>query len=260
MPMLDVDGISLYYTVRGKGVPILFIHPPVITSVNFIYQLEELSKNFRVITFDIRGHGRSQHSNTPITYPLIVNDIKHLLDHLEVKKAFICGYSTGGSIALEFLLTYADRALGGIIISGMSEVSDKNLKSKVSLGMTLAKAGFVSVLAMSISWSNSNTQKLFKETFLEALKTNAKNIEQYFCYCLKYNCTNQLGNINLPILLVYGKKDKVFYNYAKLLHEKLPFNELKFIENAMHQIPTKSAFELNAMVKQFIYSHNEMNR
>lgn len=110
--MLDVDGSSLYYTVKGKGVPIVFIHPPVLTCVNFEYQIEELSKEFKVIAFDIRGHGRSQDSRQPITYPLIVEDIRRLLNHLEVKKACICGYSTGSSVALEFLLTFAESALG----------------------------------------------------------------------------------------------------------------------------------------------------
>ncbi|EOP73526.1 hypothetical protein KOW_00936 [Bacillus cereus VDM006] len=40
MPMLDVDGSSLYYIINGKGVPIVFIHPPVLTCVNFEYQIE----------------------------------------------------------------------------------------------------------------------------------------------------------------------------------------------------------------------------
>ena len=130
VPTLDVDGISLYYTVKGKGIPIVFIHPPVLTCVNFKYQVEELSREFQVITFDIRGHGRSQYSEQPLTYPLIARDIKQLLDHLKIKKAFICGYSTGGSIVLEYLLHSADRSLGGIVISGMSQVSTKYLKKK----------------------------------------------------------------------------------------------------------------------------------
>ncbi|WP_028403038.1 alpha/beta fold hydrolase [Ectobacillus panaciterrae] len=260
MPMLDVDGISLYYTVKGKGIPIVFIHPPVLTHVNFKYQIEELSQKFKVITFDIRGHGRSQYSRQPITYPLIVEDIRHLLDHLEINKAFICGYSTGGSIVLEFLATYADRSLGGIVISGMSEVKDRRLKNKISLGMALAKAGAVSVLALSISRSNSNTLELFIKMFKEARKGDARNIEQYYRYSLHYNCTSQLENIDLPILLVYGKEDQIFYHYAKLLHEKLPCNELKFIDNVKHQIPTKAKIDLNEMIKQFVYIHNEMNR
>jgi pimeloyl-ACP methyl ester carboxylesterase len=260
MPVLDVDGISLYYAVKGKGIPIVFIHPPVLTHVNFKYQIEELSQKFKVITFDIRGHGKSQYSRQPITYPLIVEDIRHLLDHLEINKAFICGYSAGGSIVLEFLLTYADRSLGGIVISGMSEVRHRHLKNKISLGMTLAKAGAVSVLALSVSWSNSNTRELFMKIFNAARKGDARNIEQYYRYSLHYNCTRHLGNIDLPILLVSGKEDKTFCYYAKLLHEKLPCSELQFIDHVQHQIPTKTAVDLNNLIKQFVYIHNGMNR
>lgn len=257
MPILNLDGISLYYKVKGKGVPIIFIHPPVLTSVNFKYQLEELSKKFQVITFDIRGHGRSEYSNNPITYQLIVKDIKHLLDYLEIEKAFICGYSTGGSVVLEFLITSSDRALGGVVIGGMAGVRDKTLKKKISLGVKLANAGAVKLLAWAISWSNSNTLELFKELFTEARKGDSKNIEQYYQYSLHYNCNNQLSKINLPILLVYGKKDKSFHYYAKQLHETLPLNELKIIENADHQIPTDAAKELNELIKQFVITQHQ---
>ena len=258
MPILNIDGSSLYYIVKGKGIPILFIHPPVLTCSNFEYQIEELSQNFKVIAFDIRGHGRSYYSTQPITYPLIVEDMKRLLDHLEVKKVFICGYSTASSVALEFLLTYPESALGGILIGGMSEVRDGYLKKKISLGVKLAKTGAVSLLALSISWGNSNTHKLFRKMFTEARKGTAKNMEQYYRYSLYYNCTNQLKKIQLPVLLVYGKKDKPFYDHAKLLHEELPCNELRFINNAKHQIPTKAAKDLNPMIKQFMFIHTKM--
>jgi pimeloyl-ACP methyl ester carboxylesterase len=252
MPMLDVDGSRLFYSVKGNGIPIVFIHPPVLTSVNFEYQIEELSRYFQVITFDIRGHGKSQYSNKPITYPLIVSDIKQLLHHLEVKKAFICGYSAGASIVLEFLLTSGDEALGGIVISGMSEINDGILRKRLSIAIKLAKAKAVSVLAWSISWSNANTKRLFIKMFKDAKDGDCRNIEQYYQYCLDYNCTNQLGNITLPVLLIYGEKDKSFYDDAKLLQMKLPCNELKFIENVDHRIPTKAAKELNKFLRQFI--------
>lgn len=106
---------------------IVFIHPPLVTSLIFIYQIEKLCKKFTIIIFDIRGHGRSQYSSQAVTYPLIVEDIRHLLNHFEIKKAFICGYSVGGSIVLEFLLN-SNMALGGNVISGMSEVKDWYLK------------------------------------------------------------------------------------------------------------------------------------
>ncbi|MBY6053790.1 alpha/beta fold hydrolase [Cytobacillus firmus] len=252
MPMINMNSASLYYTVKGSGTPIVFIHPPVLTSVNFKFQLEELSNKFQIITFDIRGHGKSPYSPEPITYPLIIEDIIRLLDHLNINKAFLCGYSTGGSIVLEFLLTFPERALGGISIGAMPDVNDDYLRKKISLGIKLSSKGAINLLAWSISWNNSNNIKLFKNMFSEAKKGDYRNIEQYYRYSLKYNCVNQLNEIKLPTLLVYGKKDKPFHSYARQLHEKLPQNELCFIENVDHRIPTKAAKELNRLIFQFV--------
>lgn len=253
--MLDVDGVSLFYSENGKGVPIIFIHPPLLTSANFTYQIDELSQSFRVITFDIRGHGRSQYSSKPTTYPLIVKDMICLMDHLGIEKAFICGYSTGGTILLEFMLSYGDRAIGGIVISGMSEVSDLYLRQRISLAIKLAKPKTLSFLALSITWGNSDTKATNKLLYDEAIKGDTRNIKQYYQYSLSYNCTDQLEKIEQPILLVYGKKDKSFHRYANQLHEKLPRNELKFLSKKKHQIPTKAAFELNQMITDFIHHH-----
>lgn len=257
MPMLDINGTSLFYTIRGSGTPIVFIHPPLLTSANFIYQLEELSRDYQVITFDIRGHGRSEYSKQPITYSLIVEDIISLLDYLGIKKAFICGYSTGGSIVLEFFLTKASRALGGIIISGMSEVKDQYLKLRISLAAKLAEANAIPFLSLAISFGNSNNMQVFKKMHKEALHGNAKNIQQYYRYSLQYNCTNKLQNIDLPVLLIYGTKDKAFHKYAQILHEKLPLNKLLFFEKERHQIPTKVANKLNEMISEFVYKVNK---
>jgi pimeloyl-ACP methyl ester carboxylesterase len=257
MPFIMVNDCKLYFTVQGQGTPIVFIHPPVLTHLNFEYQMKELSKYFMVVTFDIRGHGRSSFSKQPLTYPLIAQDIEQLLDHLKIQKAFICGYSTGGTIALEFLLSKADRAWGGIVISGMSEISDRFIKNKVLLAITLSRLKAISALALSTSWTNTNTKSSFWKLFKEERMGTAQNIEEYYRYSLSYNCTNNLEKIKSRILLIYGQKDKVFYRYAKLLHDKLPHSELKWIQQVKHQLPTKAAFEINGLIKQFINMHKE---
>lgn len=257
MPYIMVNGCSLYFTVQGQGTPLLFIHPPVLTHFNFEYQMKELPRYFQVITFDIRGHGKSSYSKQPLTYSLIAEDMKHILDHLKIQKAFICGYSTGGTIALEFLLSEADRASGGIVISGMSEVSDRSLRSKIVLAITLAKLKALSALAFSTAWTNTNTKSSFWKMFKEERKGTAQNIEEYYQSCLSYNCTNKLETIKSPILLTYGQKDQGFYRYAQLLHDKLPRSELIWIQHAKHQLPTMAALELNGLIKQFINTHTE---
>lgn len=67
-----------------------------------------------------------------------------------IEKALLCGYSTSVSVVLEFLLTCPERALGGILINGMSEVSDWMLRYKISLGCIFSKLGAVSTIAFPV--------------------------------------------------------------------------------------------------------------
>lgn len=255
MPYLIVDECKLFFTVKGQGTPIVFIHPPALTHLNFECQIEGLSKYFQVITFDIRGHGRSSFSKKPLTYPLIAEDIRHILDHLKIQKAFICGYSTGGTIVLEFLLSHPDRAYGGIVVSGMSEISDSNLKKRISLAITLVKFKALSVVALATSWTNTKSKSSFWKMLIEEHKGSSQNIVEYYRYSLFYSCTDKLERIKNPVLLVYGKEDDLFQHYGNLLHEKLANSELKLIPHAKHQIPTSNALELNDFIWKFIETH-----
>lgn len=256
MPQRTINGYSMHYTDNGAGTTVLFIHPPVLTSSNFQYQIPSLSASFRTISFDIRGHGQSEPSRQEITYPLIVEDIKELMNQLNIEKVFLCGYSTGGSVSLEFLLTYPERAHGAIVIGGMSEVHDKKLRNMILLGNLFSKIGAVGTLALSLAWSQSNIRlSLFRSLFKDSKRANSKNAEQYYRYSLHYNCTANLNTIHQPILLVYGEKDKLFHSYAQLLHQLLPINKLVFIKNTKHQIPTKAAKKLNKLIHEFIQTN-----
>ncbi|BBN98075.1 alpha/beta fold hydrolase [Sporolactobacillus terrae] len=252
MPYFQADDCQLYYNVQGQGIPILFVHPPLLTHFNFLNQMKELSKDYQIITFDIRGHGRSSATDEVLTYPLIADDMLHLLDHLNIPQAYICGYSTGGSIALEFFLKYQNRALGGILVSGLSEVSNASLKSKLVLAATLARFKALSLLGFYIAGTNMATLSSFWKMLREERRGSGKNVAEYYQYSLSYTCTSQLNQIQLPILLVFGRQDYGFFRYAKILHEHLPNNELKWIQNVKHQIPTKAASELNRFIKEFV--------
>ncbi len=252
MPVANISGCLLHYIDRGEGTALVFIHPPVLTSLNFIYQIQGLSPIFRTIAFDIRGHGHSRPSQEPVTYPLIVEDIRMLLDRLNIQKCFLCGYSTGGSVVLEFLLTHPDRAWGGIVVGGMSEVNEWRLRNKIGLGVTFSKMGAIGMIAFSNAWGQAKKFSLFRKLFAEARKGSAENAEQYYRYSLAYNCTSRLHKIRLPVLLVYGEKDKLFHPYADLLHRELPDSKLVYIKNTDHRIPTKAPGPLNELIKTFV--------
>ncbi|MNP39584.1 AB hydrolase superfamily protein YvaM [compost metagenome] len=182
------------------------------------------------------------------------------MDQLHIDKCYLCGYSTGGSVALEFLLTYPERAWGGIIIGGMSEVNDWRLWKKICLGVTFAKLDAIGTIALSLAVGQTTNVSLLYKLFLDANKGNAHNAEQYYRYSLAYNCTSQLHNIHLPVLLTYGEEDKHFHPYATLLHQQLPLSELVFFTNTDHRIPTKAPGPLNQLIETFIHHTSHVYR
>ncbi|WP_147535529.1 alpha/beta fold hydrolase [Bacillus marasmi] len=252
MPKLKVEGTNLYYQVQGEGVPIVFVHPPLLTSSNFKYQVNELSKEFQTIVFDIRGHGNSSFSKEPVTHSRISKDIKQLLDHLQITQAFLCGYSTGGTVVLDFLLTYPHRAKGAILLAPMPEVNDWRLKQELQLAILFSKTKLITPLRYAICFSNADNKSMFRELLSESKKGCSDNIRQYYQSSLTYQSTQSIGKISTPTLLLYGEKNRQFHQYARMIESRVPNSQLQLIQNAKHQLPTKAAEETNSLIKSFV--------
>ena len=253
MPYATINGGTLYYTSSGNGVPIVFIHPPLLTSAIFAYQQRLLASNHRVITFDIRGHGRSSPSEQPLTYRLIVEDIRQLMGLLEISKVIVAGYSTGGSIALEALLTDPDLFVGGILISAMSEASDFYLRSRIHLaiGLTIWRP-LERLLRLGMTWGNADNRTTYRNLALTTRPTTRHSIRQLFAYSLQYRCTERLPEIHAPVLLLYGGKDRGFKRYRHILRQGLLDNQLVILHSERHQLPTKAALQTNDIIRRWM--------
>jgi pimeloyl-ACP methyl ester carboxylesterase len=252
MPFAEINGTILHYDSVGQGTPIVCIHPILLTGEVFGYQRASLSDRHQVITFDIRGHGQSAFSKRPVTHALIAEDIRLLLDSLGIAKAYLCGYSVGGQIAMEAMLSNPERYLGAVLISPVSELTDNIQRSLI--WMTLQLCGLRGKRFLSAVDALGNADKLstFKTLYASGKLGNTLNMAQYQEQILAYSCTDRLSDIQVPILLLYGQKDTRFHRYAKVLQSRLPDSTLHFIRNAPHQIPTKHAADLNGLLRLWL--------
>jgi pimeloyl-ACP methyl ester carboxylesterase len=103
---VPVEGGSLYYTVEGRGEPLVLVHGGFMDHRMWEPQRKSFSKEYRVIRYDMRGHGRSPASTAPYDPAA---DVAALLDHLEIPAAHILGISMGGSFAIDFAILYPQR-------------------------------------------------------------------------------------------------------------------------------------------------------
>lgn len=115
----DSDGVRIRYTDEGQGTPVVLIHGFTANGdlnwrVNGV--AKELLKNYRVITLDNRGHGKSDKPTESADYgEKMVQDVIRLLDHLKIKQAHFVGYSMGGMITLKAAAVAPERMLSGVV-------------------------------------------------------------------------------------------------------------------------------------------------
>lgn len=127
----DSAGTSIYYTVEGKAQadPVILIHGLAAQSdINWrrpgINAL--LSDDFKVVAFDLRGHGLSGRPHESSAYGVqTVEDITRLMDHLGIAKAHLAGYSLGGFVALKFAVLHPERCISiAVCASGWKNPED----------------------------------------------------------------------------------------------------------------------------------------
>jgi pimeloyl-ACP methyl ester carboxylesterase len=104
-----VNGIKIWYAEFGKGEPVILLHGGLGNSSYWGHQVPVLAKHYRVIVMDSRGHGRSTRDEQPFGYDLMASDVLGLMDHLEIEKAAIVGWSDGGIIGLDIAIHHPER-------------------------------------------------------------------------------------------------------------------------------------------------------
>jgi pimeloyl-ACP methyl ester carboxylesterase len=111
----DSNGVKLRYRVEGQGEPVLLIHG---FGANEGLQWDlpgvtrKLANEYRVIAYDNRGHGRSGKPHEREKYGTeMIGDAVRLLDHLEIDRAHVVGYSMGAFIAGKLVVTHPDRVI-----------------------------------------------------------------------------------------------------------------------------------------------------
>jgi pimeloyl-ACP methyl ester carboxylesterase len=104
-----VNGIKIWYAEFGKGEPAILLHGGLGNSSYWGHQVPVLAKHYRVIVMDSRGHGRSTRDEQPFGYDLMASDVLGLMDHLEIEKAAIVGWSDGGIIGLDIAIHHPER-------------------------------------------------------------------------------------------------------------------------------------------------------
>lgn len=114
------DHLKMYYEDRGEGKPVILIHGLTASRRHFRKQIPVLSRNYRVIACDLRGHGDSERPKDGLTLPRLAKDISELIAYLDLQDVTLVGWSLGGHVIFEYVKQFQCRNLYKIAVIDMA--------------------------------------------------------------------------------------------------------------------------------------------
>jgi pimeloyl-ACP methyl ester carboxylesterase len=120
------DGVELHYDVRGKGdTALVFVHCWSCDRTYWKHQVDELAGDYRVVTLDLGGHGRSGDSRTAWTIASLGGDVRAVIEALDLKRVIVIGHSMGGPVALDVARRLPRRVVGVVCADTLHDAERK---------------------------------------------------------------------------------------------------------------------------------------
>jgi pimeloyl-ACP methyl ester carboxylesterase len=257
-----INKLAVSYNDHGPddAPVIIFIHGFPLNKSMWKIQMNALKENYRVVAYDIRGHGDSDPGIDDFFIELFVNDLLRLMEKLGIKKSILCGLSLGGYIALNAVLKYPGR-FDGLILNDTQCIADTlEIKENRCIAITrIMKKGveeYADEIIKNLFAPESFTEM---EDVIAAVKEMIITTpKQSLCNTLhalaerKETCT-RLHEINIPVLIMVGKEDKITpIAAAEQMHENIRDSKLNIIQHAGHVTNLENPAAFNFQLVKFL--------
>jgi len=263
MPMANVNGININYSVWGQGDPLIIIMGLGSAKIRWGFQLGPFRKYYRTITFDNRGVGKSDKPTGPYTTKMMADDVIGLMDHLGIEKAHIFGGSMGGMIAQELAINHPERVNKLVLActfarrdekGGFSSEINEALEAYERSSRDEASFRRFSSVIMPLSFN-----KWYYRVFIGALLKIAirfitlRGIIAQFEAVLTHDTADRLGMIKASTLVITGTEDRAIKPISsEVIASLVPKAKLVKVLGGGHGFTMEMRGEFNREVLNFL--------
>jgi 3-oxoadipate enol-lactonase / 4-carboxymuconolactone decarboxylase len=209
VPFVNIDGSRLYYRLDGDdGRPTLVLsHSLGVDHGQWDLQMPELIPHFRVLRYDIRGHGASDEAPGDYSIEGLGRDVLALADALDIRQFAFCGVSLGGMIGQWLAACAPDRVSHVVLANTSARIADP--PALETRRQSVLANGMVSIVevAMGRFFSAENHSPQVSSTRRTFLATNPAGYAGCCAAIRDMDHTSLLSGIRIPTLVIAGDRD-----------------------------------------------------
>ena len=265
--------VRLHVSDLGEGSPIILIHGWPLSDEMFEYQYSALIKNgYRVIGITLRGFGHSDKPYGNYNYDVFPEDIKVILEELQIDNAVLGGFSFGGATVIRFAAKYNNAHVSKLALFGAAAPSEV-IRDDFPYGLS------VEMLNSLIELNSVNRPQLIEEfgklfaatetglpksisNWLAGLQLQSSQyaMEQGLIMLRDSDLRNDLEKITTPTAIFHGKLDKLCpFDLAEQLHKGIVQSKLISFENSGHALFLEEREKFNEELIKFIKSKTSLD-
>jgi len=252
------DAVKLHYSEAGQGTPVVFLHGFPLSSAIWQPQLK-LSDQYRVITPDLRGHGRSPAPEGIYEMDLLARDVLWLLDALRIQTAIIMGHSMGGYVTLALWKLAPERFLGmGLIASQAGADTQEARQKRFALAEKVSAEGAKAVVDAMLGRlfaPDIETDDPAIESVREVMLASPTSgiVGSLEGMAARRDSVATLPEINVPALILTGDKDQIIpLTKADEMLAGLPNATLAIVEDAGHMPMLERPDATTAAIRRYL--------
>lgn len=257
--------VRLHVTDAGEGRPVVLIHGWPLSDEMYEYQYNDLIKNnFRAIGITLRGFGKSDKPYGAYEYDIHAQDIKVILDKLEIEDAVLVGFSMGGAIAIRYISKFKSAHVSKLVLCGAAapiwtQRPDFKYNLAVSAVDDLIKLNntdrpqLLANFAKIFSATEASLSKGIGE-WLHAIGLSASSYATAQCLMALRDADLRpdLEKITIPTLIMHGKKDKICsFDLAEQMKLSIQSSELVVFDKSGHSMFLEETDKFNTALIKF---------
>ncbi len=259
----QLSDTRVHYELAGDGPAVVFIHAGIVDLRMWDDQFAHIAQHYRVLRYDVRGYGQSPN---PAGAYYDYEELRDLLDHLNIERAVLVGASNGGRIALDFALSYPDRVVGLVLACA-------------------GVGGFESPPEVEAQWNESNVAyeagdlpravELVVQMWFDGpqrtpdqvdatVRSRVYEMVDHLCRIPEEEDMGEgqeldplpitrMGTINAPTLVIQGDQDVAYHPaLSQQIAHEIPNVTLEMISNAAHLPNMEHPERFNALLDAFL--------